>query len=332
VEQPAIEPAKPPAPPHTDDARSRRIFRSDFLREYRRRADTGDVLKLSPRWVQPCYWLVIALAVAGLSYGDFGRVHEYDCGPDVVRFTDRADLTALSEGTVADVLIRPGQPVLPGQTLVRFYSGEESAELERVEREFQLQLVNLLRDPSDPDARQSMARLRAERERMRSHLEERAVRAPIAGTASDIRIRPGQHLALGDPVITVVGTSPQLNVVVVLPGHYRPLLKPGLPLRLQLTGYPYVHQDLAVTAIGDEIVGPGAIRRYLGEDIGDAVPLSGPAVLVYVSLPRRGFRWEGRERPYYDGMLGRAQVSVRNQSVLVALIPGLRALLERPNG
>jgi len=101
---------------------------------------------------------------------------------------------------------------------------------------------------------------------------------------------------------------------VALPGEYRPLLRPGLPLKLQLKGYPYSHENLSVSAIGDEIVGPGAVRRFLGTEIGDAFPIDGPSVLVYAELSPGGFTWEGRRRPFYDGMLGRADVAVQSYS------------------
>lgn len=316
---------------HEDPAPSG-LFRADFLKEHQKRNEAGEVLQVSPSWVYPAFWVVVAYAVIGLAFSVFGHVREYATGPAIVRFRDRADLTALSDGTVLDVSVRAGEAVVAGQTLVRFYSGEESAEVERVEREFQLELVNLLRDPSDQDARQGMARLRSERDRMRTRLGEKAVRSPINGTVSDIRIRPGQRLSAGDPVMKILGRSPQLMVIAILPGQYRPLLKSGLPLKLRLSGYPYTHEDLDVASIGDEVVGPAAIRRYLGIDIGDAVPVGGPAVLVYARLPSRSFTWEAHEHPYYDGMFGTAEVSVRSQPVIMALVPGLRALVERTNG
>jgi multidrug efflux pump subunit AcrA (membrane-fusion protein) len=315
-------------PPSPGDPAAK-VFRSDFLREHRLRKDVGDLVRVTPSWVGPAFWLVITFAFAGLAYGVLGRVHEYAVGQAVVRFSDRADLTALSNGTVIGVAVHSGESVSIGQTLVRFYSGEESAEFERVEREFELQLVTLLRDPLDQDARQSMARLRSERDRIRLRLGEKALRSPIEGTVSDIRIRQGQLLTAGDPVMKIVGRTPKLMLIVALPGEYRPLLRPGLPLKLQLKGYPYSHENLRVSAIGDEIVGPGAVRRFLGTEIGDAFPIDGPSVLVYAELSPGGFTWEGRRRPFYDGMLGRADVAVRSQSTILALIPGLRAWTER---
>ncbi len=308
------------------------IFRSEFLRAYRGRSQAGQVLRVSPRWVNSAYWLLICLGLTGLACAVFGQVREYASGPAVIRFGDRANLTALSGATISAVLVRPGETVTTGQVLVRFYSGPETAEFEQADREFQLELVNLLRDPSDQSARESMARLRSERDKRLAQLEGKVMRAPIDGTVSDVRIRPGQHLESGDPVMAILGSSPKRTVIAVLPGNYRPLLRAGLPIRLQLTGYPYVHQNLKVSAIGDEIVGPGAIRRYLGGDIGDAVPLSGPAVLVYAELPTQGFVWDRREREYYDGMQGMVQVRVKTQSVLLALIPGLRDILARSRG
>jgi membrane fusion protein (multidrug efflux system) len=267
------------------------------------------------------------LAIGVAIYAVFGQVNEYAAGPAIIRLGERADLTSITAGTVVNVLVRAGEAVKAGQILVQFYSAQESAELAQSDREFELELVNLLRDPSNQDARQSMARLRSERDRRLARLEERSMRTPIEGTVSDIRITPGQHLETGDPVMSVLGRSSRRLLIAMLPGYYRPLLRSGLPIRLELTGYPYVHQDLSVSKIGDEIVGPAAVRRYLGRDFADAVPLTGAAVLVYSELPGGGFVWEDRERVYFDGMQGRVRVKVRTQSALLALIPGLRKMI-----
>jgi len=308
----------------------RGIFRADFLAAHRQRTRAGDVLRVTPPWVGPAYWVVLALAVAGGVYAVFGQIHGYASGPAVIRFEDRAELTSTSDAIVSEILVRPGEAVAQGQVVVRLYSGTETAELNQAEREFELELANLLRDPSDQAARESMARLRSERDRRLAEVDERALRSSIDGTVSDVRIRPGQHLDPGDPVVSIVGRSPRRVLVAALPGNYRPLLRKGLPLRLHLDGYPYVHQDLRVSSISDEIVGPAAIRRYLGRDQGDMLQLTGAALLVYADLPGSGFEWEGRQRAYYDGMQGRVQVSVQKESIIVALVPGLRSVVGHP--
>jgi membrane fusion protein (multidrug efflux system) len=79
--------------------------------------------------------------------------------------------------------------------------------------------------------------------------------------------------------------------------------------------------------VGDQIVGPAEVRRFLGPEIGDAVQLSGPMVLVRARLPSSTFTSKGRTFNYFDGMLARADARVRTERILVALVPGLKGAL-----
>ena len=117
----------------------------------------------------------------------------------------------------------------------------------------------------------------------------------------------------------------------MLPGQYRPLLRPGMPLRLELVGYRYEYQDLVVESIGDEIVGPQEIRRYLGGEIGDTVFLPGPVILVEAHLSGSSFTADGTTLSYYDGMHGRAEARLRSRRILSALLPGFESVLDDAN-
>ncbi|MGZ3460180.1 MAG: efflux RND transporter periplasmic adaptor subunit, partial [Archangium sp.] len=59
-----------------------------------------------------------------------------------------------------------------------FLSQEETATLERIQREFELQLVRVLQDPTDEAARQALTSLRAERELAVARQRARTLRAP----------------------------------------------------------------------------------------------------------------------------------------------------------
>ena len=93
-------------------------------------------------------------------------------------------------------------------------------------------------------------------------------------------------------------------------------------------GFRYAYQKLTVADVGGEVVGPAEARRYLGEEIADAATLGGPVVLVSARLPSLTFEAEGKTRRYHDGMWGKAEVRVRSEPILVALIPALKALFE----
>lgn len=302
------------------------IFRKEAVDHNAGHERAGDLVRISPAWIHWSYRLLVGVVIVGLIYAWVGTVHEYARGPAVIRVDGRADVTARTSGTVAAVAVSPGQRVSAGELLVRFYGAEEAAELDRLRQEFDDTLAKTLRDPQDTGARQALSSLRAQKELQERRITERSLRAPQDGVVSDIRIRPGQRLEPGDVLLSIVGDGAQLSVVVMLPGKSRPLLRPGGALRLELHGFKYAYRDLVIESIGDEVVGPAEVKRFLGDDIADAVPVSGPVVLVRARLPSATFVTEGQELQYYDGMLGTAEVRVRTETVLYTLIPGLRGV------
>ncbi|HEX4961926.1 MAG TPA: GAF domain-containing protein [Thermoanaerobaculia bacterium] len=292
----------------------------------------GDLLRVDPGWMRWTYRLLLAVLVASVLFCVFAKVREYASGPAVVRLGGRTDLTATADGTVIDVGVTTGQAVEAGRLLVRFYGAREAAELSRIDHELELQLINRLRDPSDRGAEQNLLSLRAQRELARANLAEREVRAPAAGTVSDVRVRPGQHIVPGQTLLSLVRGQEHPQVIALLPGEFRPLLKVGMPLRMEVQGYRYAYQHLVVESVGDEVVGPAEARRALGDELADAVQLTGPVVRVTARLASNTFESDGKVRRFHDGMWGTAEVRIRSERVLVALVPALKALFEPREG
>ncbi|HEX9104026.1 MAG TPA: HlyD family efflux transporter periplasmic adaptor subunit, partial [Polyangia bacterium] len=279
------------------------VFRQEAVDARNRVGQRPSLLRIAPTWTRWTFPVVIGACVAGLVYSFVGTVDEYAMGPALIRADGRRDVTAVAAGTVALVDVRPGESVKGGQLLVRLQDASESAELDRLEHEFELQLVKSLRDPGDQAARSSLTQLRTQKELAQAHLDERAIHAPQDGVVSDVRIRPGQHLNPGDVILTVVPAAASFTVIAMLPGNYRPVLRAGMPLRLELDGYRYQYRRLAIDEISEEVVGPSEVKRYLGAEIGDAINLSGPVILVQASLPSSTFEVDGKPVRYHDGML-----------------------------
>jgi membrane fusion protein (multidrug efflux system) len=255
-------------------------------------------------------------------------VHEYASGPAVVRVDGRRTLAAAFPGTVEVVEAQPGQHVKQGDVLVRFRDVEQAAELRRVSTEFELQLLRLLREPTDHGAKQLLTGLKVQRDLAKTVADERSIRAPSDGIVSDIRIHPGQHLTPGEPILGLSPADAKVYVVAVVPGDYRPMVKQGLGVRFSLDGYRYEYRDLVVEAVGEEVVGPTEIKRFLGQEIYDSVHLPpGSYVLVRAALPDTTFRSEGAQYGYFDGLTGLAEIRVRSESLLVTLIPALKAIV-----
>jgi membrane fusion protein (multidrug efflux system) len=292
----------------------------------------GDWLRLSPRWTNATFWLLLALVAAFLAYSLVGTVDEYATGPAVVRLSGRTEVTANQEGIVTAVEVRPGDRVAAGQPLVRFQSARESAELQRIEHEWDLQLIEHLRDLSAPGPSQALIALQGERDLARARVEERVVRAPRTGVVRDVRSRPNQHVGSGDILLSLTGAASLPLLMAVLPGEHRPLLRARMPLILELRGYGHAPQRLAISAVAEEVVDPEEARRLLGPEVATAVPLNGPVVLVEARFPEVTFEADGKRYELHDGMWGKAEVRVRSEPLLAALVPGIRTVLERLRG
>jgi membrane fusion protein (multidrug efflux system) len=312
-----------------------RIFREEALTHHVRGLDDrGRLLRIAPGWTTWAYRLLLVVFATAVVFASVGSIPEYASGPAVVRLEGQTDVTAKITGTVESVEVRPGQRVAAGELLARLYGAAEEAELVRARRELELGLANRLRHPADPGAAQVLVGLRLQRQIAEKRLEERSVAAPHSGTVGDVWIQRGQHLTPGQVVLSLHrdGADRRLSIVALLSGHARPLVAPGMSLRLELQGYSYVYQQLTVESVGEESVGPAEARRFLGPGIGDAVGLDGPVFVVTARLPSPTFEVGGRTYAYHDGILGRAEVEVRSERILLALVPGLKALWNRADG
>jgi membrane fusion protein (multidrug efflux system) len=308
------------------------IFRQEAVEALERPHADGALLDLAPRWINWSYRAVVVTVAAGVLFALLAPVGDYARGPAVVRVDGRLDLATVTGGLVMDVDVRSGQQVRAGQTLVRLHTAHEQQELAHLDREFELRLVRVLLHPEDRETRASLASLRAARELAAARLRERQVIAPRAGVVRNLRIRPGQQLAPGDVVLTLADESRAgFSVVALVPGQFRPMLRPGLPLRFALEGYPQVAAPLQIEAVGDEAVGPAEIRRFFGRELADTLPIAseGSLVLVRARLPEPTFLLEGQRYRYYDGVPGRVDVRVRTMRLGAMLLPALEGVFGR---
>lgn len=290
----------------------------------------GHVLRIYSRWTPAMYWLVLLVVAGGLAYLILGKVPEYAEGPAVV-WIERTFVTSSVGGIVEEVAVKFGDDVEADDVLVRFHDAEEAAELRQIKRAFELQLINMLRDPRDEAARQALANLRTQKELAEARLEQRCVRAPHAGVVGDVRIREGQHFDVGDVLVTLsprnaAETQPSHPLLIaLLPAHYLPLLEPGMELRFEPAGHRNVIVRAEVESFQHEALGPSEIRRYLGQTLADAVPVSGPVVLLHARLDTSVFEEEQQSYEHCHGMQGLAAVRVRTERIICALVPGLKS-------
>lgn len=306
------------------------IYRKEAVEQYQHARRKAEFLRISPEWTQWTYWVLLAVFVAGLLYGVLAPVDEYAAGLAVVRFEGKVELTSHEAGLVSAVAVHPGQRVRTGEPLITLASQEEAAVVERLRHQQELRLVRFLREPSDPEARSALAQTRAELEVAEARLMARALRAPRDGVVTDVRAQPGQYLSPGVAVVSIVPEDAAPTLLALLPGHSRPHLRPGTSLRVELAGFRHQYQELFIEQVGDQLVGPAEMRRYLGPGLSDAFTLEGPLVLVRARLPSRTFINRGSLYEYFDGMPARAEARVRTERLLWLLFPGLAELIDSP--
>jgi hypothetical protein len=139
--------------------------------------------------------------------------------------------------------------------------------------------------------------------------------------------------ARGVAVIQLEGrTDPTVRVLAVLPGQYRPMIEPGMPLLLEVSGYRHSPLQMTLDSVDDRVLSPAEARREVGPEIGETLNLSGPLTLVHARLATRTFEADGRVYSLYDGMQGFALARVRRERILFLLAPKLKTLLGGERG
>lgn len=287
----------------------------------------GEVVRVSPVWVSRTYWVLVVVLICAALFICLVSVPTYSSGPAVVRSTARTAVTVRTSGNVTSVDLSDGDLVTSGDVIARLDDADQRAAVERIGQEFETQVRNHLLDSTDQGADTAVRTLRLEHERALTALAERQIVAPTSGIVSDLRIRPGQHVEPGNVAVSILGKQSGLELLALLPGEDRPRLAPGMPLRLEITGYRYAYQSFEIESVSSEVIGPSEARRVLGIEVAEGLPLGASVVLVRARIPTNAFVVDDRKLEYHDGMRGNAEVRVEMQPMLVALIPGLRRLL-----
>jgi membrane fusion protein (multidrug efflux system) len=308
------------------------MFRDQAVHAYRRGAAMGSPLRIVPTWMVWSTRIIVLAVLVASAFAVLAKIGDYARGPAVIRVEGRQVIGSRSSGNVTAIEVQPGTRVEAGAVLLRLDDTTQQAELARVEREYDLLLARLLRDPRDMALRKQLASLDADKQLARARLDERTVIAETSGIVSDVRVRVGHHVNPGDALVAVDRIASAIVVVAMLPGHYRPRLgEDDTRLQLELEGFPKDRIDVTLRSMADEVVGPHEALRYLGKEQADAVELRGPVVVVEATVERSQFESDGELFRFYDGMQGSLEIEVDSDSIIESLLPAVDILgwLER---
>jgi RND family efflux transporter MFP subunit len=233
--------------------------------------------------------------------------------PGVVRARERGDLAFLHSGHLAERRVQRGQQVEAGEILAVLHNpslmpGAEAAAArareaqltqEQLEREVvrlqdlaardlvpteELERIVSRRDSAVQASNQAQAALGEAREQ----LDEAMLRAPYGGTIGLLMVEPGQFVAPGQPILSLIGDS-GLETAVHLPSDQAARLSIGRTVTVEVPG-----DALQSAGVIREVsaTGPGQVAEIiidLEADSVEAVPMgeqlrSGQAVEVILPL------------------------------------------------
>ncbi|MBL9019399.1 MAG: HlyD family efflux transporter periplasmic adaptor subunit [Myxococcales bacterium] len=301
------------------------LYRPEALEAHRSRGTEGAPIHISPVWVRRAYPLIVLAVLVAAAFSIFIKVPTYSTGRGVV-ILDGITVTAPAMGTVEKLAVAPGQAVAKGTILVKLQAAAEQDELANAKAELDNATRPYLSEQSDETAKKQLASIWARYNTAKSKLEQRTIRAPKAGTISDIRTRGGALLQPGDPIAMIVeGGNTLPEVFAFLPAKDRPRLFPGQTLQVGLSGYTKIRELAEITYVAREGIGATEVAKLLGPSLGDALrmPQDGSYVLVKARLPRRTFETDHAILPFHHGMQADTEVKIAEKPFLVTLFPAL---------
>ena len=301
------------------------LSRPEALEAHRNRGTEGAPIHISPAWVRRAYPLIILAVLVAAAFTIFIKVPTYSTGRGLV-ILDGTTVTAPAMGTVDQLYVTPGQAVEKGSILVKLQSAAEQDELTNAKAELDNATRGYLSEQSDENAKKQLASIWARYNTAKSKLEQRTIRAPKAGTISDIRTRNGALLQPGDQIVTIVeGDQTMPEVIAFLPAKDRPRLRPGQTLQVGLLGYTKIRESAEIISVGREGVGAAEVAKMLGQSLADTLkmPPDGSYVVVRARLPRRTFETDHAILRFHHGMQAETEVKIAEKPFLVTLFPAL---------
>jgi hypothetical protein len=247
--------------------------------------DSGSVLQALPRWLAKAHYLSVGGLLVSLLAMSLVKVNEYASGPALVRARTKFSVVAPHSGVVRSVEVAVGDRVSAGDLMIRMVDTPGTSSADRVAEQ---------------------------------------VWASGAGFIGEVRVRAGQLINQSEVVATIVDDAAGFEVVAFVPGNYAPQMRPGIPLILTLQGYQGAFESISIDHVGAEVLPAQEALRYAVREGAAAVAVDGPVVIVDGRLRRPTFSADRRSYRYRDGMTGRADVSVRQTSLVMGLLKGMR--------
>ncbi len=300
------------------------LYRPEALEAHRGKSTEGSPIHISPAWVRRAYPLLICSVVVAAIFTIFVKVPTYSSGRGLV-ILPGTTITAPAAGTVDEVMVQPGQAVAKNAPILKLKSTGERDELTNAKSDLENARRAFMSERSDEN-KKVLANASTRFHLASSKLEQRTIRAEVAGTISDVRVHGGSLLQPGDQIVTVVSSKETLpEVWAFLPATDHPRLKVGQELQVGLIGYTKTREKAIIYEVSREGIGAAEAGKLVGQVLVDALrlPPDGSYVLVKARLPARTFETEHNILRYHNGMQATTEVKIGEKPFLVAVFPAI---------
>ncbi len=160
--------------------------------------------------------------------------------PGSITAVNGTTLTSEAGGLITGILFESGKKVKKGELLVQLDSGDERADLARLQAQAELSALNSKRreklygleaiSKSDLDAsRSELTGAKAAVDSQRAKLAQKDIRAPFDGTIGIRQVNLGEYLPPGGPIATLQSLDP-VDVDFDLPEQRVGQVQPGFPV------------------------------------------------------------------------------------------------------
>lgn len=248
------------------------------------------------------------------------------------------ELYAPDDGRVVEVLVREGQKVEKGQPVARL----DQADLERQADDLKMQ-VELLGAPGAPGGTNRVRELR-EAERTLATLmqrleDESAIRSPQTGRVLEIKMRSGDIVSRGAPLVSLQladGQATGLQAVVYVPAARGKAITPGMDVQISPTiaaREEYGFLLGKVTYVSEfPATREGMMRVLANQGLVENLSAAGAPYAVWADLQpdatsKSGYQWsspKGSQILVNSGTLCDVFITVREQRPIELVLPLLR--------
>jgi membrane fusion protein len=138
------------------------------------------------------------------------------------------------------------------------------------------------------------------------------LRAPRAGIVSTLLVKPGQNVALGQPLLSILPRGSELEAQLLVPSNAIGFVHEGTPVVLRYQAYPYQkfgQQYGQVVQVSRSALSPAEAATLLGQKV--AMPL----YRVLVSLDRQTIDAYGKAEALKPGMALNADLLLDRRSL-----------------